>query len=241
MSELWVVVPAHNEELRLPAALHALGSQLDQDFTLCIVDNASSDSTAEIAQRFAENAPFPVVVLHEPEKGVGSAVDTAMRYAIEHGASELGRTDADTVVTPDWTREIKHGFSSGAELLIGSMDARSDETGQGSRLAFTIAVTLAEVFGRVRPAHRGNAQPYRMHAGFNMAITAALYLRCGGMPRRPSPTDRLFMNRVRDAHGIVRHVPAMHAQTSMRRFQRLGVIGTARWYLDGGAHTVDPR
>ncbi|WP_411573419.1 glycosyltransferase family 2 protein [Streptomyces fradiae] len=59
MSALWVVVPAHQEATRIGAALEALAAQRDRDFTLVVVDNASTDATAAIARDFADRAPFP--------------------------------------------------------------------------------------------------------------------------------------------------------------------------------------
>lgn len=239
--ELWVLLPVHNEEARLGATLAALDRQTDTDFTLCVIDNASTDASAEIVGVFARTASMSVVILCESEKGVGSAIDTGARHAIAHGAVRLGRTDADTLVDEDWIVEMKRAFDGGAELIVGGMRARADETGPVGRALFAIAVRVAALFGRIRPLHRGSRAPYVMHAGFNMGVTAALYERCGGMPRQPSPTDRLFMNRVRDASGLVVRAPRMKAATSTRRFRTLGVVGTARWYLDRGAHTEDPR
>jgi hypothetical protein len=108
-----------------------------------------------------------------------------------------------------------------------------------------VLVGLAAGFGRLRPAHRGGEYlaPYRMHAGNNMAITAALYQACGGMPRRPSPTDRTFLNRVRRVSAAIVHSRSMVVANSTRRIRAYGVLGTAKWYLDkgSGARTVDPR
>lgn len=242
VNALWVVLPAYNEAAGLGATLSALEAQSDTDFTLCVVDNASTDDTARIAEQFAGRAPFRVVVLDEPMKGVGSAVDTGFRRAITEGAAWLARTDADTIPDPDWIRQVKSALCSGTELAVGSMRARPDQTGVLGRIGFRIAVVVAASFGRLRPEHRGQGTArYVMHAGFNMAVTADLYVRSGGMPRRPSPTDRTFMNRVRAVGGIVRRHRSMRAATSLRRFDALGVVGTAHWYLDRGAHTEDPR
>ncbi|MFD7458825.1 MULTISPECIES: glycosyltransferase family A protein [unclassified Streptomyces] len=246
MSALWVVVPAHQEATRIGATLDALAAQRDLDFTLVVVDNASSDGTAEIAYEFARWAPFPVHVLREPEKGVGCAVDTGFRYAIEHGATWLARTDADCLPHPGWTAGARDALRHGAGLVCGRIDARRDEHGPLGRAAFRALVRVAALFGRVRPAHHrrhGYLAPYRMHAGNNMAVTAALYQTVGGMPRRPSPTDRLFLNRVRRRTTAIVHARHMVVENSTRRLRAYGLVGTARWYLDKGPgrHGEDPR
>src|SRR4030095_320439 len=106
-------------------------------------------------------------------------------------------------------------------------------------------VAVAAAFGRLRPAHRedGYRAPYRMHAGNNMAITAELYEACGGMPRRPSPTDRAFLHRVRRPPPAITPSREMVVANPTRRLRAYGVIGTAKWYLDRGSglRTADPR
>jgi glycosyltransferase involved in cell wall biosynthesis len=240
---LWVVLPAYDEERRLPQTLAALAAQDDTDLTLVVVDNGSTDGTAAVAKAF--DAPFPVHVLTEFEKGVGSAVDTGFRFAIDDGATHLARTDADCLPHPDWVREVRAGFASGAELVCGHIVARRDENGPLARAAFRAMVVSAALFGRYRAKNRGPDYliPYAMHAGNNMAITADLYERCGGVPRMPSPTDRTFLNRVRRHTTRVAQRRTMVSENSMRRIQAYGVLGSARWYLDRGPgeHTPDPR
>jgi glycosyltransferase involved in cell wall biosynthesis len=235
---LWVVVPAYNEAARISSTIAALRAQTDRDFTLLVVDNGSTDETASLA------GPS---VLPEPSKGVGCAVDTGFRHAIAHGATHIARTDADCLPRPGWITGVRAGFADGGELVCGRITARRDEHGPVGRAVFRGLVGLAATFGRWRPAHRSSAggfrAPYRMHAGNNMAVTASLYLACGGMPRRPSPTDRLFLNRVRATTDKIVYRRDMVVENSTRRLSAYGVVGTAKWYLDrgSGALTADPR
>lgn len=245
-TDLWVVIPAFQEQARISGALHALAGQQDIDFTLLVVDNGSTDRTAELVHAFAQEAPFPVELITEPEKGVGSAVDTGFRHAIEHGATLLARTDADCLPRPDWTAAARAGLVESGGLVCGRVLARPDEHGPVGRAVFRLLVVVGASFGRIRPAHRrkhGYLVPYRMHAGNNMAITAQLYLHVGGMPRLPSPTDRMFINMVRRHTTAIVHRRDMISRNSTRRIRAYGVVGTARWYLERGAGTrsVDPR
>ncbi|WP_203981277.1 glycosyltransferase family 2 protein [Planosporangium flavigriseum] len=241
---LWVIVPAYNEARRIRATLDALAAQSDVDFTLLVVDNASVDATADVVREFAATAPIPVTLLTELDKGVGCAVDTGFRYAIESGAALLARTDADCLPRPEWVAAARAALTGGAGMVCGRITARRDENGPLARAGFAVAVAVATAFGWLRPAHRGEyLAPYRMHAGNNMAITAELYQRCGGMPRRPSPTDRTFLNRVRRTTASIARSRDMVVENSTRRLRAYGVVRTARWYLDRGSGdlTPDPR
>ncbi|MFI6847157.1 glycosyltransferase family 2 protein [Kitasatospora sp. NBC_00085] len=238
MTDLWVVVPAYQEEARIEGTLNALAAQLDREFTLLVADNGSTDATVAKVRAFAGRAPFPVEVLVELEKGVGSAIDTGFRHAIAHGATLLARTDADCLPEPGWTAAARAGMLEARGLVCGRVTARRDEHGPAGRAVFLALVAAGALFGRIRPAHRrrhGYLTPYRMHAGNNMAITAELYEAVGGMPRRPSPTDRMFINRVRRHTTAIVRRRDMVVQNSTRRIRAYGVVGTARWYLERGA------
>jgi len=241
-SPLWVVVPAYQEADRIDGTLTSLAAQTDRDFTLLIVDNGSTDGTVERALRFAATAPFPVEVLTEPQRGVGSAVDTGFRYAIDRGATMLARTDADCLPHPGWVGAARAGLRGGAGMVIGQLRARRDETGALGRASFRALVVLANAMGKLRPSNRDSAfrAPYRMHAGNNMAITADLYLAVGGMPRQPAPTDQIFRNRIRRHTSAVAYSRSMVVENSIRRLASYGVLGTARWYLDQGSRGLDP-
>ena len=242
-AEMWVIVPAYNEAAKIRQTLQALTAQTDLDFELLVVDNGSTDDTAAIARAFT--APFPVHVLVEPEKGVGCAVDTGFRHAIAAGATMLARTDADCLPRPGWVAAARAALASGQGMACGRITARRDEHGPPGRAFFRLLVFLAASFGRLRPEHHDGRYlaPYRMHAGNNMAITAELYLACGGMPRRPSPTDRAFLNRVRRTTSAIVHSRRMVVENSTRRLAAYGIVGTAKWYLDRGSgmRTADPR
>ncbi|MBW0124044.1 glycosyltransferase family A protein, partial [Pseudonocardia oceani] len=104
---LWVVVPAFDEAAGIGATLDALAAQQDRDFRLVVVDNASTDGTADVVRAH----PLPVEVVVEPQRGTGAAADTGMRWAIAAGATHLARTDADCLPAPDWTARVKAAFA----------------------------------------------------------------------------------------------------------------------------------
>jgi dolichyl-phosphate beta-glucosyltransferase len=80
---LSLVIPAHNEERRLPGTLEQVFAFLDkQSYSaeVVVVENGSTDRTLEIAQDFARNHPN-LRVIHTDERGKGLAVKRGMLEA----------------------------------------------------------------------------------------------------------------------------------------------------------------
>ncbi len=80
---LSIVIPAYNEEVRLPESLRSITTWAEKQayqVEVVIVDNNSGDRTGAIAQEFAEQFPF-VRGLFEGEQGKGAAVRTGMLAA----------------------------------------------------------------------------------------------------------------------------------------------------------------
>ena len=80
---LSVIVPAYNEERRLPATLEKLRAYLSRQpfaYEILVVDNASTDRTAEIVREQASRDPA-VRLVQLPARGKGIAVRTGMLQA----------------------------------------------------------------------------------------------------------------------------------------------------------------
>ena len=246
--QLWVVVPAFDEERSLLSTLIALAGQRDREFTLLVVDNGSADGTAGVVRGFAARHPdFDVRLIEEAQKGTGAAADTGMRHAIAAGAQLLARTDADCLPDPGWTAAARAALTtSGLHLVTGRLRPRRDEfrLKAWERWLLPAVVSVAATFGRFRPGNRdpGYRGRYLMCPGCNMAITAALYELCGGFPRtaiEDEHEDRALVNRVRRVetrYGLERR---MVVHGSVRRLRAYGLVGTLRWYADHGIRPAE--
>ena len=77
---LSVIIPAFNEEQRLPNTLEQVLAFLhDQPYRseILVVENASQDNTYQVAKEFAQDhnsADLPIEVIREPNRGKGNAV-----------------------------------------------------------------------------------------------------------------------------------------------------------------------
>jgi glycosyltransferase involved in cell wall biosynthesis len=92
---LTVILPAHNAEATISQAIVSTLKQTYTDFELWVLENGSSDQTAEIARSFSD----PRVKVFELGP-VG--FQGAIQYAIENAPSEwLARMDADDLMFPN--------------------------------------------------------------------------------------------------------------------------------------------
>jgi glycosyltransferase involved in cell wall biosynthesis len=109
--ELTVIVPARNEEDCLGACLNSLVQQSDQvfalgrDWELIVVDDQSTDRTAEIARSIPGVTVMPANKLEKGWTGKANAIWTAARKA---RGRWLLFTDADTVHEPGNLNRAMH-------------------------------------------------------------------------------------------------------------------------------------
>ena len=84
-----VLIPAYNEEASLSVLLAQVHEQLP-GARVAVVDDGSADGTAQVARDCGAR-----VLRHPCNLGVGPAVQTGIRYALECGFDFLLRLDAD--------------------------------------------------------------------------------------------------------------------------------------------------
>jgi glycosyltransferase involved in cell wall biosynthesis len=98
-----VVIPAHEEELLLPATLEGIPDFVDHIY---VVDDASRDGTAARARAAAEQDPRITLLVREHNGGVGAAVVTGYRQALEDDADVAVVMNADNQMDPDDLAQI---------------------------------------------------------------------------------------------------------------------------------------
>jgi glycosyltransferase involved in cell wall biosynthesis len=95
-ARLAVVVPAHNEERLLRQTLTTMPAIVDD---VIVVDDASTDRTFEIASALAHGRIR--VHRHAVNRGVGRAIVTGYRLALDAGADAIGVMAGDAQMHPD--------------------------------------------------------------------------------------------------------------------------------------------
>ena len=82
--ELSIIIPAYNEELRLPETLKRIAAYLEtfgHDTEVLVVDDGSKDRTAQVAESFRDRLPSLRVIPNGVNRGKGFSVRHGMREA----------------------------------------------------------------------------------------------------------------------------------------------------------------
>lgn len=238
---LVVVVPFYNEREWISSCLYSLLQQKDPHFHLVLVDNASTDGSAEVCEELlSAHATIPWQIIPETQKGTGAASDTGFRFAIEQGADFVARTDADCRPDPNWTAVIRREMARGeSDFLIGPIAPRTDEpnTSLIHRTAFRAVYALVCAYGQLAYPRPRSDNPFHYRyltaAGNNLAIAASLYVAVGGFPRTAIESkneDHELAERVRRHTSRANWVKDMLVYNSVRRLRRYGLTQTLAWY-----------
>ena len=118
---LSIIIPAHNEENRLPATLEQLFAFLKaQSFSaeILVVENGSSDNTLAVAQAFAEHHPILRVI--QSERGKGAAVRAGMLAA---SGDYRFMCDADLSMPVEEIAKFTPPASENFDVAIASREA----------------------------------------------------------------------------------------------------------------------
>jgi glycosyltransferase involved in cell wall biosynthesis len=92
-----VVVPARDEEALLPATLAGIPELVDRVY---VVDDASRDATAERTREAAARDPRVELIRHGSNLGVGAAIVTGYKRALEEGIDVACVMAADNQMDP---------------------------------------------------------------------------------------------------------------------------------------------
>ena len=232
--EVSVIVPARNGERTLPPLLRSLHEQtLDRSrFEVIVVDNGSTDRTADVAERHGAIVIQDAVANRSRARNLGVDAARSRLYAF---------TDADCIAHPGWLEALLH-CEGRASLVAGRVDTQvRDQPNPIERF---------EVLWRFGQEHW---VPQGWAATANLLVHAEAFAAVGGFDEtwRHIGEDADFCLRARDAgHGlaycpdaVIDHEGEREWRPFLRRFFRHGYSVNQVYYRLGlGARAWrDPR
>jgi dolichyl-phosphate beta-glucosyltransferase len=139
---LSVVVPAYNEEERLPrtlARLHEYYEAQPYPYDVTVVSDGSQDRTGQLVKEFAQTHPKFGLIEYMPNHGKGFAVRTGMLAAT---GDLILFCDADLATPQEETEKLLPHMTAGADIAIGSRPLRESKLEKHQPF-------LREMFGRM--------------------------------------------------------------------------------------------
>ncbi len=146
MPYLSIVIPAYNEENRLPATLNSVYdfcAGKDFDFEIIVVDDGSTDNTKSIVHQYANNRPQIRTIVNPINKGKGFSIKTGVLSA---NGELILINDADGSSPIEEFVHLQSAIKTGAQVAIGSR-AKSDANRTVKALPYR--THIGNIFNRI--------------------------------------------------------------------------------------------
>lgn len=116
MLNVSIVIPAWNEQERIADCLSNATLQTVTPHEVLVVDNRSTDGTADVVRRFiAEHPHAPVRLLHQDAR---QGLIPTRNYGLNHATGDvLGRIDADCMLRPNWVEVVGTIFTEDSDAM----------------------------------------------------------------------------------------------------------------------------
>ena len=115
-----IVIPAYNESARIPATLESVVGCIRAngwDAEVIVVNDGSSDRTAEVVRAFAANAPEVRLLENPGNRGKGYCVRSGLLQAL---GQVVMFTDSDLSAPIEEAERLFAAIAEGADIAIGS-------------------------------------------------------------------------------------------------------------------------
>jgi GT2 family glycosyltransferase len=206
----WVVVLTWNGRERLPLSLGSL-VDLEGEFEVLVVDNGSSDGSAELARQLCPRAHL---LRNDVNLGFAAGNNRGIRYALERGASHVAVINDDMKLDPGWLGAlVDDGRRNPAAGIWGGMILFLDRPDVVNSAGISVDWMLRvreRGFGRPRvELGELKASSARAVTGGAMLVARCVFERIGGFDARLFAyyEDYDFCLRARRASFDVRFVP----------------------------------
>lgn len=116
-----IIISARNEEENILVLLQSLSKQTYQNFEVILIDDASTDNTANIIQNFEANFLLTLLQRTSEERGQSPKKEAISLGISKAKGSWIVTTDADCEVPQNWLRDIVHVIHTQKVKLISAL------------------------------------------------------------------------------------------------------------------------
>ncbi len=151
---IYVCIPAHNEERTIGVLLWKIRKvmlEFGRDYEVLVLDDASTDGTAEVLARYRRVLPLRVLE-EERRAGYPSAVQRLLREALDR--TSYPKRDAAVLLQADFTESpdsivpLIKALEGGADIVAGVVEKNGCPAPRAARMARRIAPwVLGRAFG----------------------------------------------------------------------------------------------
>ena len=196
-----VIIPAHNEEGRIPGTLASLRS-IDYPGRLefVLVDDRSSDATAELLATAAAADPrFKIVTVEVPSRRYAPKVNAVMQGVAASSGDIIVTSDADCRYSSGWVRALVEHFADDVVMVCGYVETLPPRESRG-RLSWWQWLEAADWFSLMLVS-RSMLRFGKVYASSanNQAYRRTALLAAGGFgagARAPSGDEDLLAQRL---------------------------------------------
>ncbi len=115
-SPIDIVIPLYNKAATIGRAIQSIQAQTHQNWRLIVVDDGSTDSSADIVKQFQQNDPR-IDCLTQPNQGPGTARNNGIRAAT---APYVAFLDGDDAWYPDYLHNGLQPFDQNEVTMVAS-------------------------------------------------------------------------------------------------------------------------
>ncbi len=185
-----IIIPAYNAAATLGECLAACLAQTHPHTDVIVVDDGSTDSTADIAK------DYPVEYIHQDNAGPAAARNRGARSA---QGEIIVFTDSDCIAEPDWIKKLLTGFTADDVVAVGGSYGIANESSLLARM----------IHEEIRIRHEQFQGEVDFLGSFNVAYRKDAFDAVGGFDelfRMASGEDNDLAYRLHDRGGHLRFV-----------------------------------
>ncbi len=175
---IYIITPVFNRKDFTQSYLDALARQTTRDFKIIIIDDGSTDGTAEMVE-----TQFPEVILLKQQGDLwwAEATNIGIRYAIDVGADYVMTLNDDTLPEPDYIEKMQLHSQRNPKALLGAfaINAENDQPVFGGEILNWKTGDFEDVLNTVPPDLQSGLHSVNVFPGRGLLIPVDVFEKIG--------------------------------------------------------------